>query len=72
WQVSSWFQHEVILPGHTQQHDLLRLWQCWHKQDVKPGLPEKGLRKSILTVCFFTINYSPLFTIRKNIINTVR
>ncbi|HBZ0936994.1 hypothetical protein FK505_18440 [Klebsiella pneumoniae] len=37
-----------------------------------PGLPEKGLRKSILTVCFFNVNYSPLFTIRKNIINTVR
>ncbi|OVW99793.1 hypothetical protein BME42_16865 [Klebsiella pneumoniae] len=61
----------MILPGHTQQHDLLRLWQFWHKRTSKPGLPEKGLRKSILTVCFFTYNCSLLFTLNKRISNTV-
>ncbi|MTG20567.1 hypothetical protein GJD65_24825, partial [Klebsiella pneumoniae] len=38
---------------------------------LKPGLPEKGLRKSILTVCFFTYNCSLLFTLNKRISNTV-
>ncbi|EAM1270738.1 hypothetical protein D9872_15480 [Salmonella enterica] len=38
------------------------LWQKWHKQTLKPGWPEKGLRKTLLTVCFFTYNYSLLFT----------
>ncbi|PWR26739.1 hypothetical protein DK504_19235 [Enterobacter kobei] len=37
----------------------------------KPGLPEKGLRKTTLSVCFFTVYCSPLFTIRKKISNTV-
>ncbi|EGT5186748.1 hypothetical protein FZI02_06565 [Cronobacter sakazakii] len=36
-----------------------------------PGLPEKGLRKNTLSVCFFTVYYSPLFTIIKKISNTV-
>ncbi|EDQ2594440.1 hypothetical protein GK93_004618, partial [Salmonella enterica subsp. enterica] len=56
----------------TQQHDSLPLWQKWHKQTLKPGWPEKGLRKTLLTVCFFTYNYSPLFTLNKKISNTVR
>ncbi|KJM98573.1 hypothetical protein SS18_25310, partial [Enterobacter hormaechei subsp. steigerwaltii] len=55
-----------------QHLDSLQLWQFWHKQHLKPGLPEKGLSKTLLTVCFFTYNYSPLFTLNKNIINTVR
>ncbi|EEU9396849.1 hypothetical protein F0S29_14110 [Escherichia coli] len=37
----------------------------------KPGLPEKGRRKPLLIVCFFTVNCSPLFTLRKKISNTV-
>ncbi|EOC3316145.1 hypothetical protein ACI269_004094, partial [Salmonella enterica subsp. enterica serovar Newport] len=40
--------------------------------DLKPGLPEKGLRKTLLTVCFFTYNYSLLFTEKKKISNTAR
>ncbi|EDT8754643.1 hypothetical protein ZX34_004621, partial [Salmonella enterica subsp. enterica serovar Gaminara] len=56
----------------TQQHDSLPLWQKWHKQTLKPGWPEKGLRKTLLTVCFFTYNYSLLFTEKKKISNTVR
>ncbi|PVJ74166.1 hypothetical protein C4714_24050, partial [Salmonella enterica subsp. enterica serovar Javiana] len=70
--VSSSFQSEEILPRQTQQHDSLPLWQKWHKQTLKPGLPEEGLRKTLLTVCFFTYNYSPLFTLNKKISNTVR
>jgi hypothetical protein len=66
------FQSEEILPRQTQQHDSLPLWQKWHKQTLKTGLPEKGLRKTLLTVCFFTNNYSPLFTEKKKISNTVR
>jgi hypothetical protein len=66
------FQPEEILPRQTQQHDSLPLWQFWHKQTLKPGLPEKGLRKTLLTVCFFTYNYSLLFTEKKKISNTVR
>ncbi|KTG93364.1 hypothetical protein ASV37_21435 [Enterobacter hormaechei subsp. steigerwaltii] len=50
----------------------MQLWQCWHKQHSKPGLPEKGLSKTLLIVCFFTYNCSPLFTLNKNISNTVR
>ncbi|WP_228006627.1 hypothetical protein, partial [Salmonella enterica] len=69
--VSSSFQSEEILPRRTQQHDSLPLWQKWHKQTLKPGWPEKGLRKTLLTVCFFTNNYSLLFTLRKKISNTV-
>jgi hypothetical protein len=38
---------------------------------LKARLPEKGRRKITLSVCFFTVNYSPLFTLKKNIINTV-
>ncbi|MCE9964084.1 hypothetical protein LZ654_04405 [Lelliottia amnigena] len=38
---------------------------------LKAGLPEKGRRKITLSVCFFNYNYSPLFTLNKNIINTV-
>ncbi|HHA1209004.1 hypothetical protein KKZ84_08185 [Enterobacter hormaechei subsp. xiangfangensis] len=37
----------------------------------KAGLPEKGRRKITLSVCFFTVYYSPLFTLNKNISNTV-
>ncbi|MFG6656425.1 hypothetical protein ACG0Z5_18440 [Scandinavium sp. M-37] len=37
----------------------------------KAGWPEKGRRKITLSVCFFTVNYSPLFTFNKNISNTV-
>ncbi|EDJ4952281.1 hypothetical protein GE757_22160 [Salmonella enterica] len=40
------------------------LWQKWHKQTLKTGWPEKGCRKTLLTVCFFTYNYSPLFTLQ--------
>ncbi|HBX5309579.1 hypothetical protein FKO18_28535 [Klebsiella pneumoniae] len=61
----------MILPGHTQQHDLLRLWQCWHKQDVKTRLARERSQEKRTHRLFFTINYSPLFTIRKNISNTV-
>ncbi|PNC27269.1 hypothetical protein CK475_17675 [Enterobacter cloacae] len=61
----------MILPFITQHLDSLQLWQFWHKQHSKPGLPEKGLSKTLLIVCFFTDNYSPLFTIIKNINNTV-
>ncbi|EFB2687022.1 hypothetical protein FHE33_20145 [Escherichia coli O157:H7] len=66
------FQSEEILPRQTQQHDSLPLWQKWHKQTLKTGWPEKGLWKTLLTVCFFTNNYSPLFTGKKKISNTVR
>ncbi|MBD4501631.1 hypothetical protein GUG79_10555, partial [Xanthomonas citri pv. citri] len=52
--------------------DSLQLWQFWHKQHSKPGWPEKGLSKTLLIVCFFTYNYSPLFTEKKKTINTVR
>ncbi|MEE9683779.1 hypothetical protein V4841_07090 [Lelliottia amnigena] len=38
---------------------------------LKAGWPEKGRRKITLSVCFFTVNYSPLFTLKKNISNTV-
>ncbi|MCK7275786.1 hypothetical protein, partial [Enterobacter hormaechei] len=69
---SPFIQPEMILPFITQHLDSLQLWQFWHKQHLKPGLPEKGLSKTLLTVCFFTYNYSPLFTLNKNIINTVR
>ncbi|EEB5512683.1 hypothetical protein GJN65_12935 [Salmonella enterica subsp. enterica] len=65
------FQSEEILPRHTQQHDSLPLWQKWHKWHLKPGWPEKGLSKTLLTVCFFTYNYSLLFTPKKKISNTV-
>ncbi|HAS1797183.1 TPA: hypothetical protein I4G66_24795 [Enterobacter cloacae] len=61
----------MILPFITQHLDSLQLWQLWHKHHSKPGLPEKGLSKTLLIVCFFTDNYSPLFTINKNINNTV-
>ncbi|EDS0731395.1 hypothetical protein CB363_004638, partial [Salmonella enterica subsp. enterica] len=47
------------------------LSECWHKQTLKTGWPEKGRRKTLLTVCFFTYNYSPLFTLNKKISNTV-
>ncbi|AWF33252.1 hypothetical protein CSC19_1827 [Enterobacter hormaechei] len=60
----------MILPFMTQHLDSLQLWQFWHKQHSKPGLPEKGLSKTLLIVYFFTDNCSPLFTINKNIINT--
>ncbi|AOP84707.1 hypothetical protein A3N41_04130 [Enterobacter hormaechei subsp. steigerwaltii] len=50
----------------------MQLWQFWHKHHSKPGLPEKGLSKTLLIVCFFTYNYSPLFTLNKNISNTIR
>ncbi|MBH0221755.1 hypothetical protein GVI70_10220 [Enterobacter hormaechei] len=62
----------MILPFITQHLDSLQLWQFWHKHHLKPGLPEKGLSKTLLTVCFFTYNYSPLFTLNKKISNTVR
>jgi len=62
----------MILPFMTQHLDSLQLWQFWHKHHLKPGLPEKGLSKTLLTVCFFTYNYSPLFTLNKKISNTVR
>ncbi|EFN4608579.1 hypothetical protein FQG13_21700 [Escherichia coli] len=62
----------MILPFITQHLDSLQLLQFWHKQHLKPGWPEKGLSKTLLTVCFFTYNYSPLFTLNKNISNTVR
>ncbi|EEU9321444.1 hypothetical protein D3G85_25175 [Escherichia coli] len=62
----------MILPFITQHLDSLQLWQFWHKQHLKPGLPEKGLSKTFLSICFFTYNYSPLFTLNKNIRNTVR
>ncbi|PHZ78852.1 hypothetical protein CQB04_22865 [Klebsiella pneumoniae] len=61
-----------MLPGHTQQHDLLRLWQFWHKQDVKTRLARERSQEKHTHCLFFTVNYSPLFTIRKNISNTVR
>ncbi|EAA8278932.1 hypothetical protein B1Q45_12320 [Salmonella enterica] len=66
------FQPEEILPRQTQQHDSLPLWQKWHKKTLKPGWPEKGLRKTIPTICFFTHNYSLLFTEKKKTSNTVR
>ncbi|KLQ99440.1 hypothetical protein ABF61_07585 [Enterobacter hormaechei subsp. steigerwaltii] len=50
----------------------MQLWQFWHKQHLKSCLPEKGLSKTLLIVCFFTYNCSPLFTLNKNISNTVR
>ncbi|TCB83280.1 hypothetical protein E0L16_18305 [Enterobacter quasihormaechei] len=62
----------MILLFITQHLDSLQLWQFWHKHHLKPGLPEKGLSKTLLTVCFFTYNYSPLFTLNKKISNTVR
>ncbi|RWT47247.1 hypothetical protein DN464_07840 [Enterobacter cloacae] len=62
----------MILPFITQHLDSLQLWQFWHKHHSKPGLPEKGLSKTLPIVCFFTYNYSPLFTLNKNISNTVR
>ncbi|MBZ6702025.1 hypothetical protein B7D68_19580 [Klebsiella pneumoniae] len=62
----------MILPFITQHLDSLQLWQFWHKHHSKPGLPGKGLSKTLLIVCFFTYNYSPLFTYNKNISNTVR
>ncbi|AYA13049.1 hypothetical protein AWI07_13595 [Enterobacter roggenkampii] len=62
----------MILPFMTQHLDSLQLWQFWHKQHPKPGWPEKGLSKTLLIVCFFTYNYSPLFILNKNINNTVR
>lgn len=34
-------------------------------------LAREGRRKSPLSVCFFTYNYSPLFTLNKDIGNTV-
>ncbi|KVJ35867.1 hypothetical protein AWS33_22190 [Enterobacter cloacae subsp. cloacae] len=49
----------------------MQLWQFWHKRHSKPGWPEKGLSKTLLIACFFTDNCSPLFTINKNISNTV-
>jgi len=52
----------MILPFITQHLDPLQLWQFWHKQHSKPGWPEKSLSKTLLIVCFFTYNYSPLFT----------
>jgi hypothetical protein len=52
----------MILPFITQHLDSLQLWQFWHKHHSKPGLPGKGLSKTLLTVCFFTYNYSPLLT----------
>ncbi|EAO3285493.1 hypothetical protein FJI00_12520 [Salmonella enterica] len=61
----------MILTPPAQQHDSLPLSECWHKQTLKTGWPEKGRRKTLLTVCFFTYNYSPLFTINKKISNTV-
>ncbi|PQZ11603.1 hypothetical protein C5933_00210 [Cronobacter sakazakii] len=61
----------MILPFMTQHLDSLQLWQFWHKHHLKPGWPEKGLSKTLLIVCFFTDNCSPLFTINKNISNTV-
>ncbi|WP_063864522.1 hypothetical protein, partial [Enterobacter hormaechei] len=65
-------QPVMILPFITQHLDSLQLWQFWHKQHSKPGWPEKGLSKTLLIVCFFTYNYSPLFTEKKKTINTVR
>ncbi|MHC1931793.1 hypothetical protein ACYPTH_27760, partial [Klebsiella pneumoniae] len=53
WQVSSWFQHEVILPGHTQQHDLLRLWQFWHNQEVKTRLARERSQEKHTHRLFF-------------------
>ncbi|PXK55718.1 hypothetical protein DMR96_05075 [Klebsiella pneumoniae] len=65
------FQPEEILPRQTQQDDSLPLWQKWHKQTLKPGWPEKGLWKTFFSICFFTNNYSLLFTPKKKISNTV-
>ncbi|EAT7909928.1 hypothetical protein F1H35_21900 [Salmonella enterica] len=61
----------MILTPPAQQHDSLSLSECWHKQTLKSGWPEKGCRKILLTICFFTYNYSPLFTSNKKINNTV-
>ncbi|ECD8124668.1 hypothetical protein FLF44_23465 [Salmonella enterica] len=61
----------MILTPPAQQHDSLPLSECWHKQTLKTGWSEKGRRKTLLTVCFFTYNYSPLFTLNKKISNTV-
>ncbi|RTN22779.1 hypothetical protein EKN94_15145 [Enterobacter quasimori] len=69
---SPFIQPEMILPFITQHLDSLQLWQFWHKHHSKPGLPEKGLSKTLLIVCFFTYNCSLLFTLNKNISNTVR
>ncbi|CDQ17568.1 conserved hypothetical protein [Klebsiella quasipneumoniae subsp. quasipneumoniae] len=43
----------MILPGHTQQHDLLRLWQCWHKQDVKTRLARERSQEKHTHCLFF-------------------
>ncbi|EBP0190626.1 hypothetical protein IQ89_18675 [Salmonella enterica] len=65
------FQPDAILPSLRQQLDSLPLSQTWHKQDFKPGWPEKGRRNPPHSVCFFTYNYSLLFTQYKNIIKTI-
>ncbi|NTZ46379.1 hypothetical protein C3709_20770 [Lelliottia aquatilis] len=61
----------MILPFITQHLDSLRLWQFWHKQGGKTRLARKRSKENPLSVCFFTDNYSPLFTFNKNISNTV-
>jgi len=38
---------------------------------LKAGWPEKGRRIITLSVCFFNYNYSLLFTVNKNTVNTV-
>ncbi|OPB26160.1 hypothetical protein BFW94_07290 [Enterobacter ludwigii] len=56
----------------TQHLDPLQLWHFWHKQHSKPGRPEKGPGKTLLSICLFTYNYSPMLTFNKNIDKTVR
>ncbi|EFB2910906.1 hypothetical protein DFZ77_07250 [Escherichia coli] len=45
----------MILPFITQHLDSLQLWQFWHKHHSKPGWPEKGLSKTLLSICFLLI-----------------